>query len=103
MATKKRITNTLSLFDLMTRYPTKESPIRYLERIRWGDTPVCMKCGGMEKITAQKKVGQYWRGDCRGYFNAWTGTPLEHGRIGPSKWLFTAYLLMAARKGISAI
>ena len=104
MATKKRIANTLSLFDLMTQYPTKESAIRYLEGIRWGDSPVCTKCGGLEKITAQPKhLGRYWCGDCREYFTCRTGTPLEHARIDPRKWLFAAYLLMTARKGISSL
>ena len=104
MATKKRIATTLSLFDLMERYPTRESAIRYLEQIRWGDEPVCTKCGSAEKITPQEKpAGQYWCGECREYFTCRTGTPLEHARIDPRKWLFAAYLLMTARKGISAM
>ena len=100
----KRIAETISLFDLMTKYPTEQHAIDYLERIRWGDTPYCTKCGGLEKITAQAKhPGRYWCGDCRSYFTARTGTPLESAKVDVRKWLFAAYLLMTARKGISAM
>ncbi len=100
----KRKADTLSLFDLTQRYPTKQSVIDYLERIRWGDTPHCTKCGGTDRIKAQAKhPGRYWCGDCRSYFTAWTGTPLEDAKVDPRKWIFAAYLLMTARKGISAM
>ena|GEM_PF-1364181 len=31
---------TLSLFELMQRYPTRESAIRYFECLRWDNDPV---------------------------------------------------------------
>lgn len=100
----KRTAQTLSLFDLMQMYPTELDAIRYMERIRWGDTPCCTRCGGTDKITEQKKPGEYWCGDCRNYFNCKTGTPLEHNRIRDQrKWIYASYLLMTARKGISAM
>ena len=99
----KRSANTISLLDLTEMFPTQEDAIRYMEQIRWGDTPTCVRCGSDTKVTAQKKVGEYWCGHCRQYFNAKTGTPLEHNRIrDPRKWIYAAYLLMTARKGISA-
>ena len=102
MAKRKAIT--ISLFDLMTRYPTEQDAIDYLERIRWGDKPCCTRCGDPEKITAQPKhPGRYWCGSCRHYFTARTGTPLEYAKVDVRKWLFAGYLLMTARKGISAM
>ena len=68
-----------------------------------GDSPLRTKCGCDNKVTQQKKVGRYWCGDCREYFTAWTGTPLEYGKIDIRKWLFAAYLLKTARKGISSL
>ena len=101
----KRTATTLSLFDLMQMYPTEESAVRYFESLRWGDKPVCVKCGCDHKITQQKNYKKgYWCGDCRSYFTAFTNTPLEHSRVRDiRKWLFTAYLLMTARKGISSL
>ena len=99
-----RKATTLSLFELMTAYPTEGDAVAYLERITWGDNPFCTRCGSTEKITPQKKhLGRYWCGDCRKYFTCRTGTPLESAKVDPRKWLFAAYLLVTARKGISSL
>ena len=100
----KRKATTISLFQLMERYPTKEDAIRYFERIRWGDKVGCVRCGSIGKvITPQKRSGQYWCGLCRKYFTALTETPLEGTHIDLQKWIFAGYLLMTARKGISSL
>ena len=101
----KRVANTLSLFELMQMYPTEEDAIRYMERIRWGDTPCCTRCGSTDKISPNKKrFGDYWCGYCRQYFTTRTGTPLEHSRVRDvRKWIFASYLLLTSRKGISAL
>ena len=99
----KRKATTLSLFELMTAYPTEADAVRYLERITWGDDPACTRCG-VEKITPQREhLGRYWCGGCRHYFTCRTGTPLEYGKVDVRKWLFAAYLLVTARKGISSL
>ena len=101
----KRVAHTLSLFDLMQMYPTELDAIRYMESIRWGDTPCCTRCGSFDRIHPHKKrVGDYWCGICRQYFNANTGTPLAHSKVKDRrKWIYASYLLMTARKGISAL
>ncbi len=101
----KRLAKTLSLFDLMKQYPTELDAMRYIERMRWGDTLCCTRCGATDKITEREdKLANYWCGYCRKYFNAKTGTPLEHNRIRDQRvWIYAAYLLITARKGISAM
>lgn len=101
----KRKATTISLFDLMQQYPTEESAFRYFEENRWGKKPVCVKCGSDEKITKQKNYKKgYWCGECREYFNAFTDTPLEHNRLRDQrKWVYAAYMLMTARKGVSSL
>ena len=98
----KRLATTLSLFQLTEMFPTVESAIRYFEGIRWQGHPVCTKCDKADKITAQKKAGTYWCGMCRAYFTVFTNTPLERNKIDPRKWLFAAYLILTARKGVSS-
>ncbi len=98
----KRTATTLSLFQLTQMFPTIESAVRYFEGIRWHGSPVCTKCEKADKITAQKKVGTYWCGSCRAYFTVFTNTPLERNKIDARKWLFAAYLILTARKGISS-
>jgi len=100
----KRTAKTIGLFELMERYPTEQDAIAYLEQVRWGDTPACARCGSADKVTAQKKTaGQYWCGHCRQYFSVKTDTPLEREKVGIRKWIFAAYLLLTARKGISSM
>ena len=100
----RRKAKTVSLFELMEQYPAEADAIKYLERIRWGDAPCSVRCGSENKITPQKKhIGRYWCGYCRSYFTARTNTPLEYGKVDMRKWLFAAYLLMTARKGISSL
>lgn len=99
----KRVT-TISLFELAQKYPTRTEALGYFEELRWGDRPVCPKCGGSHKITPNKKhEGRYWCGHCRSHFNALTNTPMEYGKISLNKWIYAAYLLMTARKGISSM
>ena len=95
---------TSSLFELMEMYPIEKDAICYFERLRWGDESYCVRCGGVEKLTEQTKhIGRYWCGDCRKYFTARTGTPLEYGKVDVRKWLYAAYLLLTSRKGISSL
>ena len=101
---KKRHVKTISLFRLTEKYPTKEYAIRYFERLRWGSKPYCVKCGNTEGLTEQvKHPGRYWCKSCRGYFTALTDTPLEYTKVDLRKWIFAAYLLVTARKGISSL
>ncbi len=100
---KKRKATTLSLFQLTEMFPTIESAVRYFEGIRWQHSPVCTKCTQSDKITPQKKVGTYWCGSCRAFFTVFTGTPLERNKVDARKWLFAAYLMLTARKGISSV
>lgn len=98
----KRVATTLSLFQLTKMFPTVESAVRYFEQVRWNGNPVCTKCDHPEKITPQKKIGTYWCGKCRAYFTVFTNTPLERNKIDARLWLFAAYLVLTARKGISS-
>ena len=100
---KKRIAKVLSLYQIMLKYETQADAIKYLETIRWGNRPVCLKCGCDKKITAQEKVGTYWCGDCRSYFTIFTNTPLERGKVDACKWIYASYTLMTSRKGISSL
>jgi len=100
---KKRKATTLSLFQLMKMFPTVESAVRYFEGIRWQSSPVCARCNNAEKITPQKKAGTYWCSACRSFFTVFTNTPLERNKVDARKWLFAAYLMLTARKGISSM
>jgi len=72
---------TLEQVGLLDQSPDGKSVVEYLERLRRGDTPICIKCGSVGKFTRQRQLGRYWCKDGQHYFNAWHGTPLEYGKI----------------------
>ena len=93
-----------NLADLARLYPAKEDLIRHIEQIRWDDGTVrCSRCDAAKNVTPQKKAGEYWCQYCRQYFNAKTGTPLEHNRVRDQRiWLYVVCRLLASRKGVTA-
>lgn len=98
----KRRAKTLSLFDIMEMYPTELDAMRYFEQQRWSDNLHCVKCGSIGQIK-ESKPANYWCGACRGYFNAFTNTPMGRSKVDPRKWILAGYLLMTSRKGISSL
>ena len=81
----------------------------FLESVIWPNGPVCVKCGGVERITAVKanpekriRVGLWRCGQCKAQFRVTVGTVFEHVRIPLNKCLQAAHLMCSSKKGISA-
>jgi transposase-like protein len=90
-------------------YHSEEAAFAHLERIVWNDGPVCVHCGGVDRITKVKanpakriREGLWRCGHCKGQFTAKIGTVFEHARIPLHKMLQAVYLMTASKKGISA-
>ena len=91
---------TIGLFELMQMFTTKESAVKYFEKIRWNNKVCCSKCSKDTKIKQQKDKVNYWCGECRNYFNVFTNTPFERNKVDIKKVLFACYLMLTSRKGI---
>jgi transposase-like protein len=79
---------------------------KMLEAIRWPEGPVCSHCGSIGRAYANKaKPGTYRcaEKECRKDFTVTTGTVMERSHIPLHKWVYTMYLLVTARKGISSL
>jgi transposase-like protein len=81
----------------------------YLEKVRWGDDPVCPKCGSIGdhyriEANAASKVrkGLLKCCDCRAQFSVTVGTVFERSKVPLHKWLLAAYLMCSSKKGISS-
>ena len=96
---------TISTFELLDMIPDAEAARLYLEERRWRGSPVCPLCGGIEKISARtgKRIGYYRCGDCSGEFTVRTGTIFERSHVPLNKWVYTMYMVVTARKGISSL
>ena len=96
---------TISTFEFLDMIPDAEAARLYLEDRRWHGSPSCPLCGAFEKITARtgKRIGYYRCHDCAGEFTVRTGTIFERSHVPLNKWVYTMYLVVTARKGISSL
>ena len=96
---------TISTFELFEMIPDAEAARLYLEDRRWHGDPVCPHCGCFENITARtgKRIGYYRCRDCNAEFTVRTGTIFERSHVPLHKWVYTMYLLVTARKGVSSL
>ena len=100
----KENTNDIHLYELYEEFPTEQHAVHYFEKLRWGDTPTCVRCGSIDHITPQVKYpGRYWCRHCMSYFTARTNTPLEYTKVDLRKWIWAAYQMLDSRKGISSV
>ena len=95
---------TISTFQLFQMFPDAETARLYLEKRRWDGHVHCPHCGS-EKITARggKRIGYYRCRGCSEEFTVRTGTIFERSHVPLHKWIYSMYLVVTARKGISSL
>jgi transposase-like protein len=85
--------------------------VSFMERQRWGTSPVCPHCGGAKvyQMMSTKNAGQRnkdyrWRcHGCRKMYTVRTGTIFEETRLPMRVWIFAFWKACASKKGISAL
>jgi transposase-like protein len=79
----------------------------WLEARLWSDGAVCPKCGVVGDATLMKgkttRPGLYQCNACRTPFTVTVGTIYERSHVPLNKWLGATYLMMASKKGMSAL
>lgn len=80
---------------------------QWLESRLWKDGPICPHCGTVNEATLMKgashRPGLYQCNACREPFTVTVGTLYERSKIPLNKWLAATHLLMASKKGMSAL
>ena len=100
--------STISTFQLFALFPDEESAREYLEGRLWPSGPVCPDCKSGERVSAlgtcaTRKPGYYRCLTCEFDFTIRTNTIFERSKVPLHKWLYSMYLLVTARKGISSL
>jgi transposase-like protein len=94
--------STISTFQLFAMFPDQETARIYLEGRLWPNGPRCPVCGMGDRITA--RAGGFYRcNQCKEDFTVRTGTIFERSHVPLHKWIYSMYLLVTARKGISSM
>ncbi len=80
---------------------------KWLEARLWPDGPICPHCGTFDEATLMKgkshRPGLYNCNACRQPFTVTVGTLYERSKIPLHKWLAATHLMMASKKGMSAL
>jgi transposase-like protein len=104
---KKTEKASLSLMDLVERFPTPLEARAYLESIVWANGRVCPHCGVVDDSAdlhgAAAEKGLYWCRSCERNFTVMIGTIFEDSKIPLHKWIIAYHLIVANKKGISAL
>lgn len=100
--------STISTFQLFALFPDEETARVYLEDRLWPTGPVCPDCKSGERVSAlgtcaTRKAGYYRCLSCNFDFTIRTNTIFERSKVPLHKWLYSMYLLVTARKGISSL
>jgi transposase-like protein len=79
----------------------------WLEARLWSHGPICPKCGVIGEATLMQgeshRPGLYQCNACREPFTVTVGTLYERSKVPLHKWLAATHLMMASKKGISAL
>ncbi len=79
----------------------------WLEARVWPNGPVCPHCGVVDQATLMKgkshRPGLYQCNACREPFTVTVGTLYERSKVPLHKWLAVTHLMMASKKGMSAL
>jgi transposase-like protein len=79
----------------------------WLEARLWPNGPICPHCGVVGEATLMRgkshRPGLYQCNACREPFTVTVGTLYERSKIPLTKWLAATHLMMASKKGISAL
>jgi transposase-like protein len=79
----------------------------WLEARLWPNGPICPHCGVIGQATLMKgkstRPGVYQCNACRAPFTVNVGTLYERSKVPLSKWLAATHLMMASKKGMSAL
>jgi transposase-like protein len=79
----------------------------WLEARLWPEGPVCRHCGVVNEATLMKgkttRPGLYQCNACREPFTVTVGTLYERSHVPLHKWLGATHLMMASKKGMSAL
>ena len=91
----------MNLVKLIQEFADETACREYLEELRWPDGLACLRCGSM-RISRISTRNQLDCSDCNFRFSVTAGTIFHDSHLPLSKWFLAAYMMMEAKKGISA-
>ena len=91
----------INLINLVERYHDEDNCRAYLEELRFPDGVACPRCGSTS-ISRVQKPRVFDCNSCRYQFSITSGTIFHDSHLPLWKWFATVYLMVEAKKGVSA-
>lgn len=91
----------MNLVSLIERYGNEDKCRAYLEELRWPDGVVCPRCASTS-ISRIQKPRVFDCNSCGYQFSVTSGTIFHDSHLPLWKWFLTAYMMVEAKKGVSA-
>src|ERR1700754_4974631 len=100
----RQLSECKNLKELLSHLKDESVCRRYMEQMRWGNTPICPHC---QKDKPYKlKDGKTYRcraKGCKKDFTVTVGTVFENSKVPLSTWIAATWILSAHKKGISSL
>src|SRR4030065_2041551 len=97
----KKIKQEMNLMKLMEQYHSDETCRDVLEKLRWNDKVQCPRCKS-QIIRNSYTRDQFDCASCGYQFSVTSGTIFHDSHLPLMKWFVAVYLMVEAKKGISA-
>ncbi len=91
----------MNIIQIYKQFPTNEDCLRYLEKVRWGGTPVCPYCHAAKSTAVDKELRHHCN-NCNTSFSVTVNTIFHKTKADLQKWFLAISLILNAKKGISA-
>ena len=91
----------MNIIQIYKQFPTNEDCLRYLEKVRWGGTPVCPYCHAAKSTPVDKELRHHCN-NCNTSFSVTVRTIFHKTKADLQKWFLAISLMLNAKKGISA-
>lgn len=91
----------MNIIDINKRFGTREKCIKYMEKLRWDGVPKCPYCESDNTVSIEKGFRHHCN-SCKRSFSVLVGTIFENSRLPLNKWFVVIFLMLNAKKGMSA-
>jgi len=91
----------MDILEITKKFPNKEACIKYLEKLRWENEPICVYCNSKNTCPIPKELRHHCK-NCHKSFSVTVGTIFHNSHLDLQKWFLIISLMLSAKKGISA-
>src|SRR5688572_32516573 len=91
-----------TLRQFQDRFPTEESCLDHLMRVRYGERHDCDKCGKSARFYRVKARRSYACEHCGAQVYPTAGTPFDRTRTSLRDWFFVMFQFCSSRNGVAA-